>query len=53
MAAETAQQRQARDVEQQSTERKTRNYYSLPQERAEREYVTGGTTLWTYVDAHN
>lgn len=53
MAAETAQERQARDVESQSTERKTRNYYSLPQERAEREYVTGATTLWTLVDANN
>jgi hypothetical protein len=51
--AETAQQRQDRDVEAQSTERKTRNFFALTQERAEREYKTDSTTLWTYVDANN
>lgn len=51
--AETAQQRQDRDVEAQSTERKTRNFFALPQERADREYDTAGTTLWDYVDANN
>lgn len=51
--SETAQQRQHRDVELQSTERKQNTYYHLPQERAEREYVTGATTLWTLVDANN
>lgn len=51
--AETAQQRQARDVESQSTDRKTRNYYGQPQERAEREYKTDSTSLWTLVDANN
>lgn len=49
MAAETAQQRQTRDVASQSTERKNRNYKYMPQERAQREYVTGATTLWTLV----
>jgi hypothetical protein len=51
--AETATQRRARDVEAQSEDRKTRNYYSQPQERLEREYVDGATTLWTYVDSEN
>jgi len=51
--AETAQERQDRDVEAQSTDRKTRNYYSQTQERTEREYKTDSTTLWTLVDANN
>ena len=50
MAAETAAQRRARDVESQSTERKNRNYKYMPQERAEREYVVSGvSSLWTFV----
>ena len=49
MADETATQRRARDVEAQSTDRKNHTYKYIPQERAQREYVTGGTTLWTYV----
>ena len=49
MATETATQRRARTVESQSTERKNRNYKYIGQARAEREYVTGGVSLWTYV----
>lgn len=53
MAVETATARRQRTVDAQSTERKQREYYHLPQERAAREYVTGGTSLWTLVDANN
>jgi hypothetical protein len=49
MATETALARRGRDVEAQSTERKNRAYKYVPQERAQREYVGGGVSLWTYV----
>jgi hypothetical protein len=53
MAVETATQRRQRTVDAQSAERKARAYWELPQERAEREFKTGATTLWTLVDANN
>lgn len=52
--SETAAERQARDVESQSDDRKLRNYQSQPQARLEREYVhSDGSSLWDYVDALN
>ncbi len=53
MPTETATQRRQRTVDAQSTERKQRAYFALPQERAEREFVSGATSLWTLVDANN
>lgn len=49
MADETATQRRARTVDAQSTDRKNHTYKYIPQERAQREFVTGATTLWTLV----
>jgi hypothetical protein len=49
MPTETATARRNRTVDAQSTERKNRAYKFMPQERAQRQYVDGATTLWTLV----
>lgn len=46
---ETAAERQARDIEAQEAARITAAYFSQTQERLEREYSDGGTSLYTYV----